>query len=211
MSNRFVGIYWTLLVNWIGFRNLPKDVDAAAAASKTILYQRERVRRHGAGFGGKLIKEIAFMDVRTDRATDAVKDVLAREAQAYARTCVALLAVRFADVHHWRRSRFLHEAAHDLGFDLVPLGPTPILIDDELFDPIRHFSEWRKRDEGAMLWLRAEAEEGLRAALAAAPESEGRWRIVADTLNGRGVRTIRGGKWTAENARKLAGRLRPTD
>lgn len=211
MSDRFVGVYWTLPVNWAGFRSLPRDVDGAAAASKTIRYQREQVRRHVSTFGDKLVGEIAFMDVRTDRATDTVKKVLAREARAYAATRVTLLAVRFADIHHWRRNPFLSEAARDLGLDLIHLEPTPIAIDGDLFDPIRHFSEWRQRDEEAMHRLRTEAEQGLRAALAAAPEGEGRWRVVADTLNGRGVKAIRGGAWTAENARKLAGRLRLVD
>ena len=44
MNERYVGVYWTLPVNWAGFRALPLDVDAAAAASRTIRYQRERVR-----------------------------------------------------------------------------------------------------------------------------------------------------------------------
>ena len=61
MAERFVGFYWTLPVNWAGFRELPVDVAAAAAASQTICYQRERVRRYVADEHGELIDEIAFM------------------------------------------------------------------------------------------------------------------------------------------------------
>lgn len=212
MNDSFVGIYWTLPVNWIGFRSLPPNVDAAAAAaSKTIRYQRERVRRHVSELGSKLIGEITFMDVRPDRATDAVKDVLSREAQPYARKRVALLAVRFADIHHWRHNPFLQEAADDLGLELIPLEPSPLTIDGKVFDPIRHFEAWRKRDERAMDLLRVEAREGLQAALADVPEGDGRWRAVADKLNRDGIRATRGGTWTAENVRKLAGRLPPAD
>ena len=49
--------------------------------------------------------------------------------------------------------------------------------------------------------------EGLQAALAEVPDGNGRWQAIAGLLNGRGIRTIRGGSWTAENVRKLAGRL----
>jgi hypothetical protein len=55
--------------------------------------------------------------------------------------------------------------------------------------------------------LRLGAYAGLREALAACPEGEGRWRTIADRLNAAGTGTVRGGRWTAENVRKLAGRL----
>jgi hypothetical protein len=45
VRQRFVGFYWTLPIPAVGFTSLPKDVGAAAAASKTIRYQRERIRR----------------------------------------------------------------------------------------------------------------------------------------------------------------------
>ena len=41
----YLGLYWTLPVPWAGFTRLPKDAKAAAARSRTIAYQRERVRR----------------------------------------------------------------------------------------------------------------------------------------------------------------------
>ena len=55
MRKACVGIYWTLPVNWAGFRDLPPSVGAAAAASKSIRDQRERVQRHVRETGGHLI------------------------------------------------------------------------------------------------------------------------------------------------------------
>ena len=193
MSGGYVGVYWTLPVNWAGFRDLPPDVDAAVAASRTIRYQRERVRGWVHEHGGTLLGEVAFMDTRTDRASDAVRDVLRRAVPAYAGKAATLLAVYFHEVHHWRHNPFLHEAAEEFGL--------------EVFDPVRHFAAWRTEDGSAMARLRLQAHVGLQAALAEVPDGNRRWQSVAGLLNGRGVRTIRGGIWTAENVRKLAGRL----
>lgn len=65
MRQPYLGICWTLPVNWAGFRDLPPSVEAAAAGSKTIRYQCERVRRHVEDVCGDWIAEIAFMDSRT--------------------------------------------------------------------------------------------------------------------------------------------------
>ena len=207
MGGRYVGVYWTLPVNWAGFRDLPPDVDAAAAASRTIRYQRERVRGWVRDEGGALLGEVAFMDTRTDRATDAVRDVLRRAAPAYAGKGATLVAVQFHEVHHWRHNPFLHEAAGELGLDVMPLSPDPLTIEGKVFDPARHFAAWRTEDGSAMARLRLDAHVGLQAALAEVPDGNGRWKAVAGLLNGRGVQTIRGGAWTAENVRKLAERL----
>jgi len=207
VSGSYVGVYWTLPVNWAGFQDLPPDVNAAAAASRTIRYQRERVRGWVRELGGTLLGEVAFMDTRTDRATDAVRDVLRRAAPAYAGKGATLLAVHFHEVHHWRHNPFLHGAAEELGLAVVGLSPDPLTIGGEVFDPARHFAAWRTEDGSAMARLRLQAHVGLQAALAEVPDGNRRWQSVAGLLNGRGVRTIRGGIWTAENVRKLAGRL----
>ena len=207
MGQPYVGIYWTLPVNWAGFRDLPPNADAAAAASQTIRYQRERVRRYIQVNGGRLIAEIPFMDTRTDRATEAVRDVLQRHAPAFLAAKPALLTVRFEETGHWRPNPFVHSAASELGLELIGLPPEPLLIDGKIFDPACHFATWRKRDATAMARLRLNADDALSMALAATPPGEGRWQGIADALNARDVRTIRGGAWTAENVRKRAGRL----
>lgn len=203
----YVGIYWTLPVNWAGFRDLPPEVDAAAAASRTIRYQRERVQRYVKAEAGKLIDEIAFMETRTDRATDAVRDVLLRHAPALHTTRPTLLTVRFDAAQHWRPNPFIQHAADELGLRLMSLPPDAVVIDGQVFDPARHFAAWRRRDESAMARLRLAAEEGLRSALAATAAGSGRWSVVAEMLNADGTKTIRGGRWTPENVRKLASRI----
>ena len=153
MSGGYVGVYWTMPVNWAGFRDLPPDVDAAAAASRTIRYQRERVRGWVREQGGTLLGEVAFMDTRTDRATDAVRDVLRRAAPAYAGKDATLLAVHFHEVHHWRHNPALHAAAKELGLEVMPLSPDSLIIGGEVFDPARHFAAWRTEDGSAMARL----------------------------------------------------------
>ena len=206
MGEPCVGIYWTFPVNWAGFRDLPPHPDAAAAASRTIRYQRERIRRHVEAEGAHLVAEIAFMDTRPDRATDAVRDVLYRHAPSFGAVRPTLLAVCFEDAHHWRRNPHIVLAAEALGLPLVALPPDPITIGATTFDPARHFAAWRRRDATAMARLRLAAEEALRSALAETPPGDGRWARVAHDLNTRQVRTIRGGAWTPENVRKLVAR-----
>lgn len=209
MRQPYVRIYWTLPVNWAGFRDLPPSVEAAASASKTIRYQRERVRRHMQDDSGDLIAEIAFMDTRTDRATDTVRDVLHHHAPAFVASSPTLLTVRFEDNSHWRPNPFIHRAASELGLNLLGLPPEPLLIDGQIFDPARHFATWRKHDGTAMARLRLNADEALCTALSETPPGEGRWQTIADLLNCQHVRTIRGGQWTQENVRKRASRIAP--
>lgn len=210
MSRQHVGFYSTLPVNWAGFRQQPNDVDAAATASRTIRYQRERVRRYVTEERGVLVDEIAFMDVRPDRATDLVRAELRQKAAHHAGKAT-LVAVAFDEVHKWRHNPYLVDAAYDFGFDLLPLSPDPTLIDGTEFDPVRHFAEWRKRDGSEKTRLEYEALHGLNAALVAVPSGEGRWQIIATRLNSEDVKTIRGGVWNAENVGKLAGRIASND
>lgn len=203
----FVGFYWTLPVNWAGFRDLPPGIEAAALASRTIRYQRERVRRHLRDNGGQLVDEIAFMDVRPDRATETVRDVLQRKASGHAHAGVTLVTVAFEQAAHWRPNHFLEDAAQTLGLVLLRLPPDPVTIDNKVFDPARHFSAWRRQDESAMTRLKMTAREAISVAMADVSNGAGGWRQIADRLNDGGVKTIRGHAWTAENARKLAGRM----
>jgi hypothetical protein len=206
MANAYLGFYWTLPVNCAGFRRLPANIDAAAAASRTIRYQRERVRAYVAESRGRLVDEIAFIDMQPDRATDLVEGELRAKAAAHAGRAT-LLYVRFEETMHWRRNAYLLEAAREIGLDVLPLPPDPVSINGETFDPILHFRQWRECDEGARTRLKLHAAQGLRAALAAAPKGNGRWQAAAEWLNAAKILTSRGGRWTAENVRKHAGRL----
>lgn len=206
MAGQFVGFYWTLPVNWASFRSLPDDVEAAAVASRTIRYQRERVRRWVAEERGKLIDEVVLMDVQPDRATDIVRSVLRQKLARHAGKAT-LVAVAFHEAHGWRNNPYIQYAANDLNLDVMPLSPDPLQIDGKDFDPIRHFKRWREQDWAAKTQLRYEAVEGLRKALEQVPAGEGRWRNIAALLNADGIKTIQGGQWSPENVRKLAGRL----
>jgi len=206
MAKPFVGFYWTLPVNWAGFRDLAVDVTAAAEASQTIRYQRERVRRYVADAHGELIDEIAFMDVRTDRATEIVKTELKKRVSKYAAKAI-LVSVAFDEHHRWRHNPYLEAAADSIGIELLPLPPDPIELDGRKFDPIVHFKKWRSRAEEEKDRLRFEATDGLRQALQQIPAKRGRWAEIASALNAKDIRSIQGNVWTAEGVRKLAARM----
>jgi hypothetical protein len=206
MAGQFVGFYWTLPVNWAGFRDLPVDVTAAAKASQTIRYQRECVRRYVADQHGELVDEIAFMDVRTDRATEIVEAELKQRASQYAGKAT-LLSVAFDEHHRWRHNPYLRAAAESIGIELLPLPPEPIELDGRRFDPIAHFKKWRSRDVEEKNHLRYEAFHGLTEAMQRIPAKRGRWAEIASALNTQGIKSIQGNVWTAEGVRKLATRM----
>jgi hypothetical protein len=204
-ANEYVGFYWTLPVNWAGFRDLPTDADSAAALSQTVRYQVARARRFVRDQRGTMLAEIAFCDVRHDRATDAVRSTLRKHAAAHAGRAT-LLYVRFNEIDHWRPNIHLVHEAERLGLTSLPLSPDALLIDGVLFDPARHFREWRERDRTMKGRLDVNAAAALRVALDAVKEGPGRWQTIAARLNADGVRTVRGGWWTAEGVRKAAAR-----
>lgn len=213
MRDAYVGFYWTLPVNSHGFRSLPKDVDAAATSSRTIRYQRERVRQHLREQAGELIGEVAYMDSRPDRATRAVRDAMMKATNG---SDAILLFVDFSQVRFWRRIPELPEYITSHGLRMYGLEPKAITIDGQLFDPFEHFEKWRQRDESAMGGFRLAAHAGLRKALEAETATSGRWMRIAERLNGEGVKTLRGGRWTPEGVRKIALRahtdlLRPNE
>jgi len=206
MAERFVGFYWTLPVNWAGFRDLPVDVAAAAQASQTIRYQRECVRRYVSNEHGELIDEIAFMDVRTDRATEIVEAELKRRASKYAGRTI-LLFVAFDEHHRWRHNPYLRAGAEAIGIEQLALPPHPIELDGRLFDPLAHFKNWRSRDVEEKDRLRYAAIHGIAEAMQQIPAKRGRWAEIASALNTQGIKSIQGNVWTAEGVRKLATRI----
>lgn len=208
MRAAYVGFYWTLPVTWADFRRLPSDIDGAARASRTIRYQRERVRQWAREQAVNLVGEIAFMDVRTDRATEAVRDALVEARRVCAQQHAALVYVRFEERHMWRRNPHLYEQAEELGLELIGLSPDPLTIDGRRFDPVAHFKASRTAEQKQMEELRRKAYEGLERALSAVPEGSGRWQAVAEHLNSKSVRTLKGSVWTPENVRKVVGRQR---
>lgn len=206
MQAAYVGFYWTLPVTWADFRRLPRDVDGAAQASRTIRYQRERVRQWARTEAVKLVGEIAFMDVRTDRATEVVRDALMDARRVCAQREAILICVRFDEHSLWRRNPHLRHYAEELGLELMQLSPDPITIEGRRFDPIAHFKSSRELEKWQMNELRQEAYEGLKQALSAVPDGTRRWQAVAEWLNREGIRSLKGSAWTPENVRKVVGR-----
>jgi hypothetical protein len=199
----FVGFYWTLPVNWSGFRSLPSDVEAAAAKSRTIRYQRAMVQNWVRNNPpAELVDEIAFMDTRPDRATEAVREALSKAQKAFGnRRKAKLLYVKF-ELMQWRRNIHLLNYIEEQGIYAVPLSPDPLTIDGQYFDPREHFRTWREAEEAAMAGFKEGATAGLRHALSEIPEGPARHKNIADFLNERGIKAYRGGGWTAENVRK---------
>lgn len=200
MSDAFIGFYWTLPVFWAGFRSLPTDADAAAAKSQTIRYQRDRVKRHVQENAGRLVDELVFIDVRTDRGTELVTETLAKAYTLCLKSNATLLYIDFAQVLHWRRhpalQAFLDEHAFADG-----LSPDSIGIDGRLFDPVQHFRRWRQSSETEASKRRQSADAELTALAHQTPVTRGRYGVIADTLNARQVLTPSGRVWTAENVR----------
>lgn len=198
-----VGFYWTLPVNWADFRSIPDDVELAAQSSKTIRYQMERVRHWAAESACRLVHEIAYIDTRTDRATDGCKASLDRARQRCADKKALLTYVNFGLAHFWRRNRYIHDHAEALGFEPCGLAPIPVAIDGKLFDPIKHFEAWRERDRAIKASLHERADEGLLKAYLECGDGPGRYDRMAKWLKANGVKTATGKKeWSAENVRK---------
>lgn len=206
MKAACVGFYWTLPVAWADFWRLPSDIDGAARASRTIRYQRECVRQWARDEAIRVVGEIAFMDVRTDRATEMVQWELEKARCLCAQRRAVLAYVAFEERNLWRSNPHLRHHAEALGLELIALPPVPITIDGRRFDPIAHFKASRVTERERMSDLRRDAYAGIERALSAVPEGSGRWQAIADRLNKEGVRSLKGSDWTSENVRKVVGR-----
>lgn len=197
-----VGFYWTLPVNWADFRSLPDDIEEAAKRSKTIQYQRAIVWQWAKEHACCVDHEVAYVDTRTDRATAGCKDALTKARKKCAGLMTPMIYVNFGKAHFWRRNPYIYDHAKILGFDPIDLSPEPIPIDGKLFDPIKHFETWRERDKRAKRNLREIADDGLLEAHLQFEEGAGRYKLMAEWLNGHGIKTATGKIWSAENVRK---------
>lgn len=197
---RFAAFLWTLPVPWAGFTRLSANPEEAAAQSRTIRYQRERIRRWVAEAGGTLVHEEVFLELAPDRGSaemvPALDRLLARAAKLDAR--VAL--VRFRGMEGWRAHHFLEAwmAAH--ADAVIPLDPEPLGGADP-FDPVGHFRRWARAQAD---W--SGTKPARRAAIAQALAELGGEGVtdleLATRLNDRGVTTVTGKAWTAETVRK---------
>ena len=205
---RFVGFYWTLPMPQVGFKELPKDAEAAAEASRTIRYQRERVRRHVAAEGGELVGEAVWMELAPDRGSHHVAAALAKPVDLCRAAGARLLYVDFAGRHGWRPHQQLKTHLEALADPIPhrPLDSDPVEIDGRRFDPVAHFR--RRRDEmagrGTPTERRREVLEQILAFAAdrlppAMPRAD--YAALAGALDSAGIRTTTGRRWTPDNLR----------
>lgn len=201
---RAVGFYWTLPVPWAGFHTLPADIEAAAAASKTIRYQMHLIRGWAADNRFDLIHEEVFIELQPDRPSEHIREPLAGLAEKCRSHEATLLYVNFSKVQGWRSNLVMDKWLADAGasIPIMPIWPDRIAIEGLDFDPHRHFDQWRKR------WEDWRSEKGERSRLLAqeinALKAEGKKNAqIAATLNARRLFTVTGKPWTADSVRKL--------
>lgn len=230
MRQTFIGFYWTQPVKWLGLHQLPSKaghkpydlVDEAAAISRTIRYQRERVRRWVADQPGTLMREFVFMEVEPDRVSDSVAEVLDVLAPLCAvadiRAGATLVYVDFSQTegmqaHNWRRHRHMQHYIQMRGLENEALLPEPVIVPDgrfnpyDPFDPIAHFRGWRARGEAAKTERSQVIQPRLSALLQEIPKGRGRYVAMANILNEEKVATLTGRPWSAENVRANCRRM----
>ncbi len=179
MGQTFIGFYWTLPVKWAGIFKLPtkpgqKSYDAvneAAAASRTIYYQRELVKRYifeQHGHNGRLDREFVYMEADPDRVSEGIREVIDIIAPLCARKDEQgkskLLYVNFADMDeasspNWRRHNELNHYVKSKHIEALGLSPKPIRLRDKRFDPIEILTllSISKIGEGEVWWIRPSA------------------------------------------------------
>jgi len=214
---RFVGFYWTLPMPHVGFTALPQGAEGAAKASRTIRYQRERVRLHVETQGGELVGEAVWIELAPDRGSRHVEAELRKAVNSCREAKAKLLYVNFSERHGWRPHQQLKTCLNELADASLhrPLDPDPVVIDGRRFDPVEHFR--RRRDEmaerGTPSERRREALEQILAAAAdrlppAVPRAD--YAALAEVVNRQGIQTTTGRRWSPDNLRVfLRGVLKP--
>lgn len=202
-EREYFGFYWTLPVPWAGFRTLPRDVDAAAQASRTVRYQRDRVRRWVKDEGGTLIGEEAFIELEPDRGTAEITPEIERTILKCRRQHAAIILVDFSIVFGWRRHQPLWSTVSLDDVEIHPLTPDPLILDDgHEFDPLQHFRAWRRRQEAWSSSKNARKQE-LTDLIEGMHKAKLTFTAIASMLNMHGHLTLSGKSWTSENVRKF--------
>lgn len=203
----FIGFYWTLPVPWAGFVDLPKDPDAAAAASKTIRYQVEYVRHWVKQEHGTMVAEKVFIERYSDRGSDKIIATINRMIQLATKKDAQLVLVDFAEAMQWRKHGLLWDRLNESG-RYIALEPKPWTIEQaplmkqEVFNPIDHFRTWRQLDT-AHAALKPDARASLKAKIADLKALGATYAAIAMELNENGMPTVNGKPWTEDNVRKV--------
>lgn len=202
MGRNAVGFYWTLPVPWAGFKELPKEIEAAAKASKTIRYQVQRIRSYAREQGFTLIREEVFIEVQPDRGTDSVTSALNKLEDYCRANAAALLYVDFAVLQGWRSHPHMAAWSQGRKIEILPVWPEPVPMDGSDFDPVEHFQDWRLRQAE---WSNGKVERLARArSRAGALKQEGLSNdAIAAALNAEQLRSATGKDWSGEMVRKM--------
>jgi hypothetical protein len=202
MGKRAVGFYWTLTVPWAGFTALPDKIEDVAKVSRTIRYQMELIRSYASENKLTLIREEAFLEVEPDRGTQYVLGIL-KKLETYCREHDAiLLYVDFSEAQGWRSHAPMAAWSRRAGIEAVGILPEAKHIYGKLFDPQKHFSEWRERQDD---WS-ARKDERVSAALQRARalrSDKMTYDGIARSLDHEGLRSATGKNWSADSVRKL--------
>jgi hypothetical protein len=203
MKERFVGFYWTLPVRWAGFTQLASDAKTAAAESTTIRYQRTLIQQYVAENGDELVGEIAALETSPDRATEFMKPEIAKAKSLCQRKSAKLLWVDFGSCG-WRPHHYIQDAIGEYGLPNLALEAVPVLMQGKWFDPRDHFRTWRDSEEEERAHRKDFVLQEFEKALAAEPDTRGRYGRIAERLNAAGVPTLGGGKeWKVDNVKKV--------
>ncbi len=195
-----VGFYWTLPVTWAQFVELPKDLEAAAAASKTIRYQIELVRRYAKDHGFTLIHEEVFLEIEPDRGSAHIQTALETLERICRTNSATVLVVDFSVVQNWRRNGYMDDWLENTDMPFIRISPDPLLSSEWSFDPGQHFGDWRKRH---LDWMNSKPEReafALRRSLELQKTCLS-VNVLAQRLNSEKVPSPTGKPWSESNLR----------
>ena len=197
-----VGFYWTLPVPWAGFTRLPADIEDAAAASKTIGYQRAAIREYAQKAGYRIVHEEIFLEIEPDRGSDLILGPLAKVERICRRNNATLLFVEFADFQGWRSHNPMHEWSCLTMINVEPVSAVPLRVEGRIFDPYAHFRGWRRTQRE---WTEEKSQRSSHARNRAhVLKSSGlNSREIAQRLNDEGLRSLSGKPWSGESLRKF--------
>ena len=202
MSQNAVGFYWTLPVPWAGFTSLPKTVDDAAKLSRTIRYQRDRIRQYARDSRFELVYEKVFLEVYPDRGSKQMLEPLQKVKSICEAKNAVLLFVDFWEINRWRDHDYLRNWLDNAGIETHRISPDAIMIDQKSFDPHAHFANWRNKQSE---WtLGKERRKQMALARAQQLQDGGKKNDeIAEALNSEKLRSPTGRPWTEDNIRKL--------
>jgi hypothetical protein len=185
-----------------GLTSLPKDPEAAAQASRTIRYQRERIRRWVREEGGTIIYEEVFLELAPDRGSEHILPTVDRFLKRCRTEKAQLVLVEFWSAFGWRRHGPLAERFEANADLCVLLDPVPLTSAEAFFDPVEHFRTWRKV-EGAHAASKADRKADLAEAIAERQDGHFSLAELAKVLNADRLLTPTGKPWSRDNLGKF--------